>query len=102
DRHLSSCVMFRRPPSSTLFPYTTLFRSPPLGRAGATVDRMSDHRRPPEAVGSALRSGFAEVAATLLGRSYCQVIPSCYRRVRAWASGELGPPAAARERKPSM
>src|SRR5690606_37763204 len=75
---------------------------PPLGRAGATVDRMSDHRRPPEAVGSALRSGFAEVAATLLGRSYCQVIPSCYRRVRAWASGELGPPAAARERKPSM
>src|SRR2546425_9653528 len=25
--------MIRRPPRSTLFPYTTLFRSPPLGHA---------------------------------------------------------------------
>src|SRR5256885_7243436 len=27
--------MIRRPPRSTLFPYTTLFRSPPPGRAAA-------------------------------------------------------------------
>src|SRR3712207_8445922 len=27
-------LMIRRPPRSTLFPYTTLFRSPPLGRLG--------------------------------------------------------------------
>src|SRR2546427_5701247 len=27
--------MIRRPPRSTLFPYTTLFRSPPSGRADA-------------------------------------------------------------------
>src|SRR3712207_8169075 len=27
--------MIRRPPRSTLFPYTTLFRSPPVRRAGA-------------------------------------------------------------------
>src|SRR2546426_9037515 len=27
--------MIRRPPRSTLFPYTTLFRSVPVGRAGA-------------------------------------------------------------------
>src|SRR5258705_1509731 len=26
--------MIRRPPRSTLFPYTTLFRSPPAGRRG--------------------------------------------------------------------
>src|SRR5260221_8778429 len=26
--------MIRRPPRSTLFPYTTLFRSPPVGIAG--------------------------------------------------------------------
>src|SRR5438874_4304668 len=26
--------MIRRPPTSTLFPYTTLFRSPPGGRCG--------------------------------------------------------------------
>src|SRR2546422_4202113 len=30
--------MIRRPPRSTLFPYTTLFRSPP-GRRGAALDR---------------------------------------------------------------
>src|SRR2546429_7337024 len=29
--------MIRRPPRSTLFPYTTLFRSLQLGRAGAEV-----------------------------------------------------------------
>src|SRR6266568_8137793 len=34
-------LMIRRPPRSTLFPYTTLFRSPPA--ADARVDR----RRPP-------------------------------------------------------
>src|SRR5260370_6103135 len=33
--------MIRRPPRSTLFPYTTLFRSFPCGRIG----RRSDRRR---------------------------------------------------------
>src|SRR5258707_10715156 len=31
--------MVRRPPSSTLFPYTPLFRSPPAGDGGVDVDR---------------------------------------------------------------
>src|SRR5256885_9083194 len=39
--------MIRRPPRSTLFPYTTLFRSPPLGGdvelLGAVVP-AADHR----------------------------------------------------------
>src|SRR5438094_7859532 len=30
--------MIRRPPRSTLFPYTTLFRSPPSGDGFATVE----------------------------------------------------------------
>src|SRR5687768_17994778 len=34
--------MIRRPPRSTLFPYTTLFRSRRLGQAGL---RASPHRR---------------------------------------------------------
>src|SRR5690242_20968992 len=49
--------MIRRPPRSTLFPYTTLFRSPPLregaarleraaGPAGAGRHRRRDGRRP--------------------------------------------------------
>src|SRR5687768_18029977 len=41
--------MIRRPPRSTLFPYTALFRSPPPGGHGADPgDRRpgADHRRP--------------------------------------------------------
>src|SRR2546430_9202142 len=34
-------LMIRRPPRSTLFPYTTLFRSPPLHGAGRRADRAS-------------------------------------------------------------
>src|SRR2546426_5383152 len=35
--------MIRRPPRSTLFPYTTLFRSVPLdgGKVGAAVERLA-------------------------------------------------------------
>src|SRR2546430_10897618 len=37
--------MIRRPPRSTLFPYTTLFRSPHASRGGARVLRLApvDH-----------------------------------------------------------
>src|SRR5687767_15342487 len=39
--------MLRRPPRSTLFPYTTLFRSAalPLCRAGGRPDRRAAHAR---------------------------------------------------------
>src|SRR5262245_64380314 len=42
--------MFRRPPRSTLFPYTTLFRSPGQGqgRGGGVVPRRSQAERGPE------------------------------------------------------
>src|SRR5258706_9569240 len=36
--------MIRRPPRSTLFPYTTLFRSPFLSRRAATVENPRRHR----------------------------------------------------------
>src|SRR2546422_5235192 len=41
--------MIRRPPRSTLFPYTTLFRSPPdlpRARGRAEHDGTADRRRP--------------------------------------------------------
>src|SRR5947209_16727050 len=43
-------LMIRRPPRSTLFPYTTLFRSPPLyrtrlGRASPTSRSLREGRR---------------------------------------------------------
>src|SRR3712207_7633013 len=34
--------MIRRPPRSTLFPYTTLFRSNPLERLNGEIKRRSD------------------------------------------------------------
>src|SRR3712207_7420641 len=34
--------MIRRPPRSTLFPYTTLFRSNPFGPAGARMYKTGD------------------------------------------------------------
>src|SRR5436190_14934119 len=39
--------MIRRPPRSTLFPYTTLFRSTPRERAHDEVARARRDRRPP-------------------------------------------------------
>src|SRR5262249_60838010 len=38
-------LMIRRPPRSTLFPYTTLFRSPSFGSSGAGSARRSRWRR---------------------------------------------------------
>src|SRR5260221_6574224 len=37
--------MIRRPPRSTLFPYTTLFRSPGLGRSQPRVRLFASHRQ---------------------------------------------------------
>src|SRR3712207_7811010 len=41
-------LMIRRPPRSTLFPYTTLFRSP-VRAAHTAPDRRRDRRAPAEA-----------------------------------------------------
>src|SRR6266705_1275606 len=38
-------LMIRRPPRSTLFPYTTLFRSPHRGRGRSVRPRLSGHAR---------------------------------------------------------
>src|SRR3712207_8570162 len=41
--------MIRRPPRSTLFPYTTLFRSPRLIRPPVGVERLPEDQREPAA-----------------------------------------------------
>src|SRR2546422_8707580 len=38
-------LMIRRPPRSTLFPYTTLFRSPPTGSVSGPTPRSTPRRR---------------------------------------------------------
>src|SRR6266581_4793080 len=45
-------LMIRRPPRSTLFPYTTLFRSPPApSRSGRRAGGGATARNPPSAAG---------------------------------------------------
>src|SRR2546429_4276357 len=58
--------MIRRPPRSTLFPYTTLFRSPQ--QLGAEVDdRRADGDRE-QGAGAAEADGL-RIGATVVGRS---------------------------------
>src|SRR3989442_7470915 len=46
--------MIRRPPRSTLFPYTTLFRSPGWSRNVLTIACNPHCREPPSFVGAAM------------------------------------------------
>src|SRR5947208_5149440 len=48
--------MIRRPPRSTLFPYTTLFRSSKLAFTHRPAQRPQRHRRAEDERGIALRS----------------------------------------------
>src|SRR3712207_7707536 len=55
--------MIRRPPRSTLFPYTTLFRSPTNGDCAALRLRVADH----EHVGRLAQLGVTDLALDRLG-----------------------------------
>src|SRR2546429_5294172 len=64
-------LMIRRPPRSTLFPYTTLFRSQPgLGQAGIGLQcRGLEQRRHPAGLGDLLLRGRALHFGAVLQRS---------------------------------
>src|SRR2546430_3939032 len=76
--------MIRRPPRSTLFPYTTLFRSPPDlggqwrrsgvpprgGRASARDDRGSTRAPPPRVL---VRGARLDRKSTRLNSSHSQI-----------------------------
>src|SRR5256886_5793626 len=67
--------MIRRPPRSTLFPYTTLFRSSSL-----PADVKASHQiLHPPFVGNLARAQYWHQPNTLTRES-------CYRRSRAWES----------------
>src|SRR3712207_8754066 len=56
--------MIRRPPRSTLFPYTTLFRSPRRGaRARGAGRRAAGVRRPADGRGADRRAAVRDAAA---------------------------------------
>src|SRR2546427_2029195 len=57
--------MIRRPPRSTLFPYTTLFRSPHMDGLQATEQIMSCNPRPIVIVSSESKEGAASTLRAL-------------------------------------
>src|SRR3712207_6900484 len=60
--------MIRRPPRSTLFPYTTLFRSDDALLFASTVRDLLAKECPPEVVRAAWAPGAPAVPAELWGR----------------------------------
>src|SRR3712207_7167230 len=56
--------MIRRPPRSTLFPYTTLFRSEPLELCPRPRRRRSYRRRAPNPVGSRRATSVGGIGAS--------------------------------------
>src|SRR2546429_4302640 len=66
--------MIRRPPRSTLFPYTTLFRSPTTSPSAACCTASSSPRRTPT---------HASCASTPPAPAPCPAWPP----MRAWACG---------------
>src|SRR3712207_7980358 len=68
--------MIRRPPRSTLFPYTTLFRSSPLARGGieALGARPHGRRRAPGAPPGYYREGPAPLGESRKGSRHCAAV----------------------------
>src|SRR6266853_3239782 len=65
-------LMIRRPPRSTLFPYTTLFRSPPVLEQPVSPTR----KRQPVLSGTAEAGASVAVADAASGETICQAIAS--------------------------
>src|SRR2546427_10893985 len=81
--------MIRRPPRSTLFPYTTLFRSPLLG--GAELSSA----RPPRLLlePARLERGRPQQAADVIGAEWRSRGPSPGASPRRWAYTAREPPS---------
>src|SRR6266850_7191651 len=93
-------LMIRRPPRSTLFPYTTLFRS--LARAlGLAAARLRDRRpgRPPRPVlhgrgrAGRARQGGGSRSGLGAGDGRDPPLRAARRAVGSWRSGRDGPAA---------
>src|SRR5438034_2402189 len=62
--------MIRRPPRSTLFPYTTLFRSPPAPARYRGARRPGARRTPPARSGARARAARRDRKSTRLNSSH--------------------------------
>src|SRR2546430_7898315 len=65
--------MIRRPPRSTLFPYTTLFRSPQKRRVRLNVDRPPGDPHTHGGRASRVRSAGRDRKSTRLNSSHSQI-----------------------------
>src|SRR2546422_2217963 len=63
-------LMIRRPPRSTLFPYTTLFRSIPGGDPGHVDRKHRGRRAVPRPVGDRSRTAHRDRKSTRLNSSH--------------------------------
>src|SRR5690242_21170278 len=79
-------LMTRRPPRSTLFPYTTLFRSPERGGAAdaraASADRLPDAREPRDRKSTRLNSSHMSISYAVF----------CLKKKRRTSSSSLPTP----------
>src|SRR5438309_9357255 len=99
-------LMIRRPPRSTLFPYTTLFRSREAPTAGPAVDssdprdRIDLHARSEEHT-SELQSQFQLVCRLLLEKKKCDALNGASSRFARLSSpgGLMGKTLAETDRK---
>src|SRR6266513_1659481 len=100
-------LMIRRPPRSTLFPYTTLFRSRPAGRPGrgpwAAAVRGRQRRSRSEEHTSELQSRFDIVCRLLLEKknkkatgALVRLSGSCNASIKAGTAGAAGAPISPR------
>src|SRR5690349_22026711 len=76
--------MIRRPPRSTLFPYTTLFRSRPTGPCGSSTTRPGGRPRP----------GSRDRKSTRLNSSHVEISYAvfCLKKKNAFQSQDLETP----------
>src|SRR2546430_13325913 len=66
-------LMIRRPPRSTLFPYTTLFRSPPAGRIAIGKGLMQSLPFPPPHTVRDSFPSYGDRKSTRLNSSHSQI-----------------------------
>src|SRR2546427_3054483 len=99
--------MIRRPPRSTLFPYTTLFRSAVRGPPGQGRDRPGEHEDHQPAHdrrrGRRRRAGRRDRKSTRLNSSHSQISYAvfCLKKKKKKTNSKLTTPAVTTSYTPS-
>src|SRR3712207_7892349 len=91
--------MIRRPPRSTLFPYTTLFRSPDVARPvhhpalPQAAPGRDDHREAKAAIAAGLRRAIRDRKSTRLNSSHANISYAVFclkKKIKRKTKGEPG------------